>query len=97
MAETLSYILLLPFFGPDRAQRSVPIILNLLINRNIALIFSVSICEPRKQKNVHGQGASNITYSTIVFNFDVCRLRFPNQSPLLPKPTCYTAPVLNFQ
>ena len=55
---------------------SIPIILNLLTNRNIALIYSVTICEQQKKKQriVHGQGASNINCSTIVFIFDVCRL-----------------------
>ena len=51
-------------FGPDRS--------------NIALIFSVIICpgqfEHKKQRTVHGQGASNINYLTIVFNFDLWRL-----------------------
>ena len=31
----------------------------------------------KRQRIVHGQGACNITYSTIVFNFDVCRLSQP--------------------
>ena len=31
----------------------------------------------KTQRIVHGQGASNITYSTIVFNFDVCWLSLP--------------------
>ena len=54
---------------------SIPIILNLLTNRNIALIYSVTICEEKKnQRIVHGQGASNTNCSTIVFIFDVCRL-----------------------
>ena len=35
----------------------------------------------KKQRIVHGQGASTINYSTIVFKFDVGG--FPNQSPLL--------------
>ena len=52
---------------------SIPIILNLLTNRNTALIYSVTFCEQKKQI-VHGQGASNINCSTIVFIFDVCRL-----------------------
>ena len=39
---------------------SIPIILNLLANRNIALIYSVTICEEKNnQRIVHGQGASN--------------------------------------
>ena len=54
---------------------SIPIILNLLTNRNIALIYLVTICEQKKkQRIVHGQEASNINCSTIVFNYDVCRL-----------------------
>ena len=54
---------------------SIPIILNLLTNRNIALIYSVTFWEQKKnQRIVHGQGASNINCSTIVFIFDVCRL-----------------------
>ena len=54
---------------------SIPIILNLLTNRNIALIYLVTICEQKKkQRIVHGQGASNINCSTIVFNYVVCRL-----------------------
>ena len=42
----LCYMFMLAFFGPDRAQRSIariPIILKLLTNRNIALIYSVTI------------------------------------------------------
>ena len=53
---------------------SIPIILNSLTNTNIALIYSVRIYEQKKQRIVRGQGASNINYITIVFNFDVCRL-----------------------
>ena len=53
---------------------SILIILNLLTNRNIALIYSVTFCEQKKQRIVHGQGASNINCSAIVFIFDVCRL-----------------------
>ena len=34
----------------------------------------------KKQRIVHGQGASNINHSTIVFNFDVCRLSWPVSS-----------------
>ena len=34
----------------------------------------------RKQRIVHGQGASNITYSTVVFIFDVCQLSQPVSS-----------------
>ena len=56
-------------------------ILNLLTNRNMALIYSITSCE-QNQRIVHGQGASNINYSTVVFNFDV-GAGFHNQSPLL--------------
>ena len=68
------------FYGPDRAQRSItfPSFLNFLTNRNIPLIYSVTICERRI---VYGQRASNINYSTFVFNFDVAG--FHNQSLLL--------------
>ena len=72
---------------------SILIILNLLTNKNIALIYSVTICEQQQKKNqriVHGQGASNINYSTVVFIFDVCGVH--NQSPLL---TMATTSLLN--
>ena len=49
---------------------NIPIILKLLTKRNIALIYSVTICE-QKTKDCARQGASNINYNTIVFNFDV--------------------------
>ena len=66
----LCYMFLLAILDlPD----SILIILNLLTNRNIALIYSVTFCEQKKQI-VYGQGASNINCSTIVFIFDVCRL-----------------------
>ena len=65
------------FFGPDCAQCSIAflqcIILNLLTNTSIALIYSVTICE-KKQRIAHGQGAPDITCSTVVFIFDVCWL-----------------------
>ena len=50
----------------------IPIILNLLTNRNIALIYSVTEFVNKKQWIVQGQTASNINYSTVVLNFDVC-------------------------
>ena len=31
----------------------------------------------KKQRIVHGQGAANINYSTVIFNFDICRLSYP--------------------
>ena len=58
------------------------IILNLLTNnRDITLIYSVTICE-QIQRVVYGQGTSNINYTILVFNFDVCPLSY-NQSHLL--------------
>ena len=57
---------------PCTTFNSIPNILNLLTNRNIALIYSVIICE--QQTIVHGQGASTIKHSTVVFKLDVCRL-----------------------
>ena len=55
---------------------NIPIILKLLTKRNIALIYSVTICE-QKTKDCARQGASNINYNTIVFNFDVWRVSKP--------------------
>ena len=46
----LCYMFLLAFFGPDHAGttfNSIPIILKLLTNRNIALIYSVTIYEQK--------------------------------------------------
>ena len=51
----------------------IPIILNLLTNRNIALIYSVTEFVNKEQRIVLGQTASNINYSTVVLNFDICR------------------------
>ena len=34
----------------------------------------------KNQRIVHGQGASNINYNTVDFNFDVCRLSYPVSS-----------------
>ena len=65
-------------FGLDLTQCSIsfPMISNLLTNRNMALIYSISFVN-KKQRIVHGQGASNISNTTVVFNFDVCRLSYP--------------------
>ena len=73
------YMFLLTFVDLCTTFNSIPIILNLLTNRNIVLIYSVTICE-QKQSIVQGQGASNINYSTVVFNFDVCWLSLPVSS-----------------
>ena len=51
----------------------IPIILNLLTNRNIALIYSVTQFVNKEQRIVLGQTASNINYSIVVLNFDICR------------------------
>ena len=69
------YIFLLAFLTwQSTSFNSIPLILNLQTNKNIVLIYSVTICKQKKQRTVGGQGASNINYSTVVFNFDVCRL-----------------------
>ena len=39
--------------------------------------FILSQCENRKQKLVHGQKASNINCSTVVFMFEFCRISLP--------------------
>ena len=65
------------FFGPDRAQRSIAFLslLNLLTNRTeTSHLFTQSQFVDKKQRLLHSKGASNINYSTIAFNFDVCRL-----------------------
>ena len=49
----------------------VPIILKFLTNRNIALIHSVTICEQKPKDCARSGSFQNITYSTIVFNFDI--------------------------
>ena len=56
---------------PCTTFNSIPNILKLLTNRDIALIYSVIICE-QKTKDCAPQ--SKLTYSTIAFNFDVCRI-----------------------
>ena len=62
------------FFGPGTCTtfNCIPIILNSMTNRNIALIYSVTEFVNKKQRIVQGQTASNINYSTLVLNFDVC-------------------------
>ena len=52
-------------FGPDRVQRSIAF---------LSFWIYCSIETSKKQRIVHGQGASNMKYSIVVFNFDVCRL-----------------------
>ena len=67
---------------PCTTFNSIPVILNLRTNRNIALIYSVTInLWTKKQRIVHGQGTSNITFSTI--NSSLMFAGCPNQSALL--------------
>ena len=71
-------------FGPDGAQRcitfnSIPIILYLLTNRNIALIYSVTICE-QKTKDSALSGSFQHKLQHRCFSFDVCRLSLPPSS-----------------
>ena len=53
--KTLLLNVFVSFFGPDRAQRSIPIILNSLANRNIAFIYSVTILNKKNLRIVHSQ------------------------------------------
>ena len=64
------------FFGPDRVQRSIIVFLSFWTYWPIEAFheFIQSQFLNKKQRIVHGQGASNINYSTVVFNFDVFRL-----------------------
>ena len=68
------------FFEPDRAQRSTAFLSFWTYWLIIALIYSDTICEQKKKRIVHSQGASNINYSTVIFNFDICRLSYPVSS-----------------
>ena len=52
---------------------SIPIILNLLANRNIALIYSVTICE-QKAKDCARSGSFQHKLQHHCFQLDVCRL-----------------------
>ena len=67
----LCYMFLLAFL--DLTMHSIPIILKFLTHRSIICInyFIQSQFVNRKQRILHGQGASNINCSTVVFNFDV--------------------------
>ena len=73
----LCYFFSVSFFGPDRAQRSIAFLsfrTYLPIETSHQFIQSQSV--NKKQRIVHGQGASNINYTTVVFNFDVCLFSF---------------------
>ena len=59
----------------SRVGNSSPFILVLLTNKDIALIYSVTICEHKIEDCTH-QGASNINCSIVVFKFDVCHLSY---------------------
>ena len=53
---------------------SIPISIKLLTNRNIALIYSVIICEQKTKDCARSGSFQHPPYSTIVFNFDVWRV-----------------------
>ena len=59
---------------------SIPVILNLLTNRNIALIYSVTICEQTTKDCEQSGSFQHKLLSTVVFNFVF--VGFHNQSPL---------------
>ena len=81
---TLLYVFV-SFFGPDRAQRPIAFLslLNLLTNRNIAFIYSVTICELKTKDCTDGQEASNINYGAAPLFSTLMFAGFHNQSPLL--------------
>ena len=45
--QTLLLYVIVSFFGPDRAQRSIAFPVLIVTNRNIALIYSVTICKQK--------------------------------------------------
>ena len=63
------------FFGPQPCTmfNSIAIIWNLLTNRNIALIYSVTMRENKGWFTVRA-GLPEINCHTVVFIFEVCRL-----------------------
>ena len=69
------------FLGPDRAQRSIAFLSfwTCWPIRTSHYFFQPQFVN-KKQRIFHGQGASNINYSTVVFKFDVCRLSWPVSS-----------------
>ena len=57
---------------------SISIVLILLTIKTVALIYFVTVCDYNNKTNDwHRQQASNITYSIVVFIFDV----FPSSQP----------------
>ena len=63
------------FFEPDLAESSIVVVsfwTYWLVETS--LIYSVTQFGNKTQMIVHGQEASNINFSTVVLNFDVCRL-----------------------
>ena len=66
LGDPLLYVFV-SFFGPDRAQRSIAFL-------SFWSYWPIKQFVNKKQRIAQNQGASNITYSTVVFNFDVCRL-----------------------
>ena len=70
------------FFGPVRVQRSVIVFLSFWTYWPIEKLYEFIHSQflNKKQRIVHCQGASNINYSTVVFNLDVLRLSWPVSS-----------------
>lgn len=66
------------FCGLCTSFSSILIVLISLAIKTVALIYFVKICAyNNKTKDGHRQEASNITYSFVVFIFDVCLLSPP--------------------
>ena len=57
-------------FVVDLTFNSIPIILILLTNKNVAIIYFVKIYEQKKKQIAHRQEDPNMNYSTVVFIFD---------------------------
>ena len=73
----LCYVFLLAFLDLT-VYNSIAIILNLLTNKNIALIYSVTICELKTTDCARlGSFRHKPLFSTVMF------AGFPNKSPLL--------------
>ena len=69
---------LLAFFGPEFVQRLIAFLSFWTYwPTETSHWFIESQFVNRKQRIVHGQGASSINYSTIVFDFGVCQLSLP--------------------
>ena len=69
----LCYMLAFLDFWTCTTFNNIPIILNSLTNRNIALIYSITICE-QKTKDCAWSRSFQHKRQHRCFNFDVCRL-----------------------